>query len=511
MKKLIAIFFAVLFCFTAYSCTAPIKPEEKPPEDITEENFVTYSEFGAKGDGITDDFSAIKETHDYANENGVSVKADGGAKYYIGSGTSAVIRTDTDWGDAEFFIDDKAISIDERTENVFTVSADTDSFTADLPAGFIISAGQTKLPLKLSSPALLYISNSSIKEYIRYGINENSGSARQEIVLVDKNGNVDPTTPVLKDYGFVSRVVVYPIDEKPITIKGGSFTTIANDTPTGEKYYGRGISVRRSNTTLQEIKHYVTEEGETGCPYTGFFAVSYASNVLIENCVVTGHKTYSYDNGKGVVTIGTYDINALRANAVTWKDCTQSNDVTDRTFWGVMGTNFCRNLTLTGCNVSRFDAHQGVNNATIKNSVIGQSITIIGEGVLRIEGVERLSGGNFLQLRNDYGSSWKGEIFISDSVIRTTAYNFCLINANWYDWNFGYTCYLPKVTVDNVRIEGGTNRYVFSAVTGESSETVANSKNPIVLPTSVTIKNSGNFMLSLNGSGLFATVPFTNG
>ena len=34
---------------------------------------VNYEDFGAKGDGVTDDFRAIKAAHDYANENGLAV------------------------------------------------------------------------------------------------------------------------------------------------------------------------------------------------------------------------------------------------------------------------------------------------------------------------------------------------------------------------------------------------------------------------------------------------------
>ena len=37
--------------------------------------YVTYEEFGAKGDGVTDDFFPIKATHDYANQKGLTVKA----------------------------------------------------------------------------------------------------------------------------------------------------------------------------------------------------------------------------------------------------------------------------------------------------------------------------------------------------------------------------------------------------------------------------------------------------
>ena len=42
-------------------------------------NYVTYEEFGAKGDGVTNDFPAIYAAHVYANENGLPVKANDNA------------------------------------------------------------------------------------------------------------------------------------------------------------------------------------------------------------------------------------------------------------------------------------------------------------------------------------------------------------------------------------------------------------------------------------------------
>src|SRR5690606_40556038 len=45
---------------------------------------VRYSDFGAKGDGITDDIDAIAAAHAVANQEDLSVKADDGARYYIG-------------------------------------------------------------------------------------------------------------------------------------------------------------------------------------------------------------------------------------------------------------------------------------------------------------------------------------------------------------------------------------------------------------------------------------------
>ena len=43
-------------------------------------NYVTYEDFGAVGDGVTDDFAAIYKAHEYANENKLPVEGKAGAK-----------------------------------------------------------------------------------------------------------------------------------------------------------------------------------------------------------------------------------------------------------------------------------------------------------------------------------------------------------------------------------------------------------------------------------------------
>src|SRR5690554_3063780 len=69
--------------------------------------WVGYGDFGARGDGQTDDIDAIAATHAFANDRGLSVRADDGATYYIGGKPrTAIIQTDTDFGTASFIIDD---------------------------------------------------------------------------------------------------------------------------------------------------------------------------------------------------------------------------------------------------------------------------------------------------------------------------------------------------------------------------------------------------------------------
>ena len=459
---------------------------------------VSYLEFGAVGDGVTDDFEAIKAAHECANEYGLSVDAcgdrkDEGLVFNVGAHAETVyIKTDVDWTGASFIVDDSSILPSGKVfvTNIFTVS--TSLSVADNIKGTVTSLPKsaTNIGVPLSQNYLAVIFNSNTKQYIRYGSNADSGAAQQEVILLNKNGDIDQSTPLLWNYTTVTDVKLYPADDAPITIKGGTFTTIANQAPREYTYYSRGISIQRSNVTVEGLTHLITGEGDTGAPYNGFLSVSNANNILFEDIVYTAHKTYKLSSNANN-SMGTYDISAGTANAITWKNCTQTNSITDKTYWGIMGSNYCKNLTYDGCTLSRFDAHKGMYNSTIVDSEIGHAgITAIGAGYLRIENTV-VNTNNVVHLRTDYGSTWDGEIIIKDVTLKNSTSTATLIDGSWNDHYFGYVCHLPNVTVDNVTVARGTSVTVFSSFSGKDI-TATSTKNPVVTGDFITIKNNKN-------------------
>src|SRR5690606_13453080 len=92
--------------------------------------WVRYSNFGAVGDGKTDDMDAIAATHAFANLHALRVKADEGFTYYIGGKErTAEIRTDTDFGTAAFIIDDAEVH--NHKASVFLVASQQQPFKVD--------------------------------------------------------------------------------------------------------------------------------------------------------------------------------------------------------------------------------------------------------------------------------------------------------------------------------------------------------------------------------------------
>ena len=429
------------------------------PEDVLKfkaVGLVRYSDFGARGDGKADDIDAIAATHAFANQHGLLVKADEGATYYIGGKERiAHIRTDTDFGTAAFIIDDTEVQ--NHNASVFMVSSSQRPFKPGVISS--LKRNQEKIDVSLPGPCLIAVTNSQVMHYIRFGLNQNDGSPQTDIFVVDKNGHVDMNTPIIWDFDQITDITALPIDEKTLNIRGGRFTTIANKAEPKSNYYSRNIAIRRSNVVVDGLEHRVTGEGEHGAPYGGFINIRDCSYVTVKNTVLTGHKTYRTIGSAGKpVSMGTYDISINRALNVSFVNCSQTNDINDRTYWGILGSNYCKNLLFDSCTFSRFDAHKGVANATIRNSTLGHmGINAIGTGTLTVENTT-IRGRSLINLRSDYGSTWQGEFVIRNCIFvpsdgRPTS--AALISGSYSgQHDFGYTCYMPeRITIENLHID----------------------------------------------------------
>ena len=475
-----------------------INVSKKEVRELKKNGVVRYSDFGAKGDGKTDDIDAIAAAHAFANQHGIPVKADKGATYYIGGkDRTAVIQTDTDFGTAAFIIDDT--DVENRNAHVFMVSSVLKPFNPEGIAS--LRRNQKTVDVSFPGTCLITVTDSNVRRYIRFGPNQNDGSPQTDIFIVDKNGNVDMNAPIVWDFDQITDITALPIDETTLTITGGLFTTIANRAESKYTYYSRGIAIRRSNVLVDGLEHRVTGEGDHGAPYGGFINVSNCANVTVQNAVLTGHKTYRTIGSAGVpVSMGSYDISANRALNVSFVNCRQTNDIDDRTYWGIMGSNYCKNLVYDNCTFSRFDAHMGVANAAIRNSTLGHmGINAIGTGTFTVEN-STIRGRTLINLRSDYGSTWEGEFIIRNCVFvpaggRSVGANL-IGGSNSGQHDFGYTCYMPgRITIENLKIDDSNHpeNYqgpaIFANFNSKMKDESYVEKFPYVITKEVILKN----------------------
>ena len=87
---------------------------------------------------------------------------------------------------------------------------------------------------------------------------------------------------------------------------------------------------------------------------------------------------------------------------MSFVNCSQTNDINDNRYWGIFASNYSKNISFDNCILSRFDAHMGVYNATIRNSTLGyMGVNAIGSGNFLIEN-STVRGRSFINLRPDY-------------------------------------------------------------------------------------------------------------
>lgn len=471
-------------------------------------NFFTYEEFGAKGDGVTDDFAAIARTHEEANLCGATVKANADATYYISKvDKPAVIRTNVDWCGAHFVIDDSAIRHDDdkRSVSVFAVKRDKPAEAVVVPEGMTLKKGQQNIGMTFDRPCMLLVQDKTDHIFIRWGENAGQGFPRQEMILVDEKGNVDPTTPIQYDYNAVTDITAYSIDDTPITVANGFFTTVTCDPRELDPaytnrycYYFRNFYIERSNVTFENVNHTKIGEHETvGVPYAGFYFLRNCYRATLKNSSVIGQRAYGFmsvNKNTGEPTrneMGSYEMNAAHCVELAYIGLKQEEHaetgalITNRKMYhGTMGSDFCRNVLMQGCYLDRFDAHTGLYNATIRDSILGFGILVIGGGTLLLENVTRLADDGFVRMREDYNSLFEGELIVRNCVAKKPI--AALVVGRWLSFYNG----LPNHMMDKVTIEGLTVEdpsFALYDLRRATAASLEDAVNPLPAPQEITI------------------------
>ena len=432
---------------------------------MSEKKTVFYSEYGAIGDGVTDDHAAILAAHVDANEKGYEVKADEGKTYYIPPHTETIpIMTNVDWTGASFIIDDREINYNghpAQHTRLFTVLPKNERFDLDIKE---LHIGDDSIGIAPGVRCLVHLECNTIKHYIRFGGNANNGSAQTEILIVNADGTIDPETPVIWDYPTVTKCFAIPTNEEPITVKGGDFLTLANEIDCKSWLCTeRNISVRRSNTTVVGVKHQIKQVMPYRSAYGGWLQATYCDNVLFKDCIIECHKNMYFDKPREdgtiqKILIGSYELLADHCNNIVYDGVYQTNlfdECGKLISAGLMGTNYCRNMVMQNCTVARFDAHCQVYNLLIKNCVM-EHINTIGFGKVIVEDTE-IWDHYIFNLRSDYGSTFCGDYELRNiKMMNTDKKRLSIFLGYWNNHYFGYTVYYPQnVVIDNMSAPDG--------------------------------------------------------
>ena len=310
--------------------------------------------------------------------------------------------------------------------------------------------------------------------------------------------------------------------------------------------YQRGFIISRTNATINNVTHAMEGEPDLGWyppeseydpakdtintatygsryesyPYYGFVWVSYSYNFTLNDSQLTGHSTYYEDKPATASTgwkvpnpvpMGSYDFVLEISSNIYFNNVTQVNKpsqqssadagdysyLTDTRYWGIMSSNTVKNINFDGCAISRFDAHRGFWNATVKDTYIGHSFHVIGGGLLKVDNVTKGAKASFIALRGDYGATFDGDMIITNSSheargtynswqanqqspkaigsnnyvylvesgfnTSNSGYNASDPSGAYWLWDFGFTCYMPRnITIDNFKSSAKKGTYVFN-------------------------------------------------
>ena len=367
--------------------------------------YVTYEDFEVYADGKHDDYEAIMKTHIYANDNDLEVRAQN-KEYHIFREDEYIpipIKTNTNWNNATLVLHDENISAKKTKDyplfQILSFEKEQTIRERNILDEITINKQTNNIPeLSGYGNCVCMIYNDNRKQFIRYGENQNSGNSQQDIFKIDNKGNV--LNEIQWDFDYISRIVLIPIPKEELEIKNANFITILPQEGREQErgYYNRNIICYRSNTKIRNINHNLDKEESLGGPYYGFLRVEKCSDVLLENCKLTAHKYKQASN---------YDLIIEYATDIEMNKVTQEN-LEDANRWGITGTNYTKDIIYKNCKLNRVDAHSGVHNLTIENSIVGdKGITVVGSGELNIINTTILSKQALINLRSDYEATWE--------------------------------------------------------------------------------------------------------
>ncbi|MBR5140102.1 MAG: hypothetical protein IKV16_03515 [Clostridia bacterium] len=277
------------------------------------------------------------------------------------------VKTDTVWHGATFIIDDREISCDspEGKSAIFKITSEHQTLELDGSGEIVnkifehgsLDIGSSKINITLGYSAILTI--------------ENDSTNQREVILVDADGNVDPSTPLTQKFEFASRIYVKRTDDTPISVEGAIFIRLINQSQSTDPYE-RNILIERSNVTLSNITYEIKAEDDTlkYSAYSPFIKISNASSVSLSALSLTA-QPYT----KTADDMQSYAIGAFSSLNLTLFGCVESNQFTangssSEENSDMILLSYTRNVKINFCRFNSICVAEGVHSLNTDTSVI---------------------------------------------------------------------------------------------------------------------------------------------
>lgn len=438
--------------------------------------FVNYEMF--RDENLTDT-EIIMATHEYANRHDIPVINPSG-EYWLDRGYKVPIKTNTDWGSTIFHVpEEKAY----RWWPHFVVQNKKPSF--ELPSELVseimpkLNSGKRVIPeLRPYSNSFIVLVDETERVGFRKGFN--SDWAKQDFYYVGQNGRL--VGDKIFDFNNLPKATVFPCNTNRLNISGGHFA-YSGETSLVETEDVVGPVIQNEASFVDFINQSVTVDGDdvNEKSTNGFIDFRYCYNVKLDGAYLTPRKTPT--------SKGTYGITGSKVIDITFENVIGTDDGTG---WGIMGTNFIKDMKVDKSNLNRVDTHFNLHNLTIKESKL-DAILITGSGDLIIEDVVVENSNNFIGFRSDYGATWDGKIRIKRAKLDGRAIDYQgVVNALNFEKGAGEFNFYTElhtgttIEIDDFEILGFENNDKYAVNFGDWSR---NSFHRVNFPDLVRLKD----------------------
>ncbi len=394
---------------------------------------VEYEMFGAVGDGITDDYTAIRLTHEFANANKINVHAASNKTYYLKNIPEPIeIQTDTMWNGAKFILDDTQIEGAQSLQDYFVIKPSIEMEELLDPSVLGAIDRETTYIETFKDQGLIVVELTNEMKRTYQTEADDTGVSQTDVLLID-NGRV--LTSLNEPFEMVTKCVINHVDETEICISGGKFTHRLNTTSPSSPFH-RGIKCIRSNVRFDALEYISESNSGVVAPYLGFIKISRTYNVILHGLFTNG-----IPGNSSVVT--------LESNVNVYID-----DVNQMTFM-----NPAYSPIITGFNLENVYVRKSTFNAVrfiracrdlyITSSTLTK-VLVSGYGNLYIND-STLHGSEFVDLYSETGSSWRGQVMINNSILNAQDEQATIVRCHHdYTINRGFTSHYPSINADNI-------------------------------------------------------------
>lgn len=378
-----------------------------PTTGVSRASSVSFMQFGAVGDGVTNDAAAISAAFDYALTNNLKVIQSSGNFLLDGSDYINIKNLDTDLtgsvikpsatytGQIVVSQPDGMTTFGAGSSPVNAINSSTSVSRAagsNLLDGMVSNTDVNGCFVQISTSQPMYIFRDTA--YTRMDLNRFYNRGNMENSLRYGIGTNVTSIKSLKIRGAVQTVRGLTIDESLTTryriiyVNQASRVLMKNTS-----FINRPITQSFSDTRIDiEDCYDVTVDG--------LFAPS------VSDSVISGSDVYSY-------TIG-----LSKSMNVQIKHCSANGEG-----WGSTGSNNCANVTFYGCDLSRIDFHMPFQNyLKIDNCNIGRhGVLVTGIGDLEITNSTFNASpdtiSNIIATRADAGGFFDGNLYMNNITL----------------------------------------------------------------------------------------------